>query len=64
MTALEELTREFEDDAVASAIIESLLDNGLKIRAGIRGLRRGHSGARLAKAQLANVRGQPNRAGA
>ncbi|MGW7518703.1 hypothetical protein ACWGJ2_24260 [Streptomyces sp. NPDC054796] len=60
MTALEELTREFGDAAVASAVIESLLDNGLEIRSGtVKALRRGYTGARLAKAQLANVKGQP-----
>jgi tetratricopeptide (TPR) repeat protein len=59
MTTLEELTREFEDAAVASAIIESLLDNGLEIR-GIKPLRRGYTGARLVKALLANVSGQPD----
>src|SRR2546428_834833 len=60
MITLEELTREFEDAAVASAIIESLLDNGLEIRGGsITALRRGYTGARLAKALLANVSGQP-----
>jgi hypothetical protein len=58
MTALEELTREFEDATVASAIIESLLDNGLEIRDGIMPLRRGCTGARLAKAVLANVSGE------
>jgi tetratricopeptide (TPR) repeat protein len=61
MTALDELTREFEDAAVASAIIESLLDNGLEIRGGsIKALPRGYTGARLAKALMANVRGQPD----
>ncbi len=60
MTALEDLTREFEGAAVASAIIESLLDNGLEIRGSIEVLRRGSTGARLAKAVLANVRGQPD----
>jgi len=59
MTALDELTREFEDSAVASAIIESLLDNGLEIRGGIEPVRRGYTGARLAKAQLANASGKP-----
>jgi hypothetical protein len=58
MTALEELTREFEDAADASAIIESLLDNGLQVRRGIMPVSRGYTGARLAKAQLANVSGQ------
>ncbi|MEU4339434.1 hypothetical protein AB0F59_33135 [Micromonospora lupini] len=58
MTVLEELTREFEDPAVASAIIESLLDDGIEIRAGsIKALRRGYTGARLAKALLANTSG-------
>jgi tetratricopeptide (TPR) repeat protein len=59
MTALEELTREFEDVAVASAIIESLLDNGFKIREGIEPVRRGYTGARLARALLAKASGQP-----
>jgi tetratricopeptide (TPR) repeat protein len=60
MTALEELTREFGNADVASAIIESLLDNGLEIRSGtIKTRRRGHTKARLAKAQLANVTGPP-----
>lgn len=61
MTALDDLTREFENAAVASAIIESLLDSGLEIRGGsITALRRGYTGARLAKAVLANVSGQPD----
>ncbi|MFV8184065.1 MULTISPECIES: tetratricopeptide repeat protein [unclassified Streptomyces] len=56
MTTLQELTREFGSNAVASAIIESLLDSGLEIRSdSVRTLRRGHTGARLAKALLANV---------
>ncbi|WP_432193090.1 hypothetical protein, partial [Streptomyces sp. bgisy027] len=56
MTVLKELTREFGDAAVASAIIESLLHNGLEIRSdSVRALRRGYTGARLARAQLANV---------
>ncbi|WP_198358136.1 tetratricopeptide repeat protein [Streptomyces fildesensis] len=60
MTTLEELTREFGNAAVASAIIESLLENGLEIRSGsIETRRRGYTGARLAKAQLANVKGPP-----
>lgn len=60
MTVLEELTREFGDAAIASAVIESLRDNGLEIRAGsIAPRRRGYSGARLVKAQLANLNGLP-----
>ncbi|WP_329597529.1 hypothetical protein OIE43_15890 [Streptomyces pseudovenezuelae] len=60
MTALEELTREFGNAAVASAIIESLLNNGLEIRSGSVGTRRsGYTKARLAKVQLANVAGPP-----
>ncbi|MHC5257818.1 tetratricopeptide repeat protein [Streptomyces sp. UC4497] len=59
MTALEELANEF-GDAVASAIIESLLDSGLELRSdSIRSLRRGYTGARLAKAVLADVNGPP-----
>ncbi|WP_089099260.1 AAA family ATPase [Streptomyces hyaluromycini] len=61
MTALEELTREFGSAAVASAIVESLFDSGLEIQSrSVRTLRRGHTGARLAKAVLANVE-QPRR---
>lgn len=60
MTVLEELTREFGDAAVASAIIESLLDNGLKIRSGtIEARSRGFTGAQLAKAQVVYATGQP-----
>ncbi|MDG4834231.1 hypothetical protein O7627_33745 [Solwaraspora sp. WMMD1047] len=61
MTTLEDLTREFEDAAVASEIIESLLDNCLEIRSGsITALRRGYTGARLTKALLASTNGSPN----
>jgi len=62
MTVLEELTREFGGAAaVASAIIESLLDNGFKIRTGTIGERNhGFTGAQLAKAQVANVTGPPD----
>ncbi|HEX5407983.1 MAG TPA: AAA family ATPase [Pseudonocardiaceae bacterium] len=60
MTAFDDLTREFGDAGVASAIIESLLEHGLEVRTGITGLRRGNSGARLAKAQLASVSGPRN----
>ena len=60
MTVLEELTREFGDAAVASAIIESLLDNGLKIRSGtIEARSRGFTGAQLAKALVEYATGQP-----
>ncbi|WP_405535635.1 tetratricopeptide repeat protein [Streptomyces sp. NBC_00075] len=60
MTVLEELTHEFGDAAVASAIIESLLDNGLKIRSGtIEERSRGFTGAQLAKAQVECATGQP-----
>ncbi|MYU11439.1 hypothetical protein GTZ78_12175 [Streptomyces sp. SID8361] len=60
MTVLEELTREFGDAAVASAIIESLLDNGLKIRGGtIEARSRGFSGAQLAKALVDHATGDP-----
>lgn len=56
MTVLEELTREFGDAAVASAIVDSLLDNGMKILSGsVKSVRRGYTGARLVKALLANV---------
>ena len=41
MTPLEELTRVFEDATAASAIVESLYDNDIEIRGGIRALRRG-----------------------
>jgi len=58
MTPLEELTRVFEDATAASAIVESLYDNDIEIRGGIRALRRGFSGARLVKAVLAGV-GEP-----
>ncbi|WBB93344.1 ATP-binding protein [Verrucosispora sp. WMMC514] len=61
MTTLEELTREFEDAAVASEIIESLLDECLEIRSGsILALRRGYTGARLTKALIASTNGAPN----
>jgi tetratricopeptide (TPR) repeat protein len=60
MTVLEELTHEFGDAAVASAIIESLLDNGFKIRSGtIEERSRGFTGAQLAKAQVEYATGQP-----
>lgn len=60
MTVLEELTREFGDAAVASTIIESLLDNGLKIRSGtIEERSRGFTGAQLAKALVVRAAGQP-----
>ncbi|MGD6749574.1 AAA family ATPase [Streptomyces sp. BH105] len=54
MTALEELAREF-GDAVASEIVESLFNSGLEVRSGVKGMRRGYTGARLAKAQVANI---------
>ncbi|MEU5260613.1 tetratricopeptide repeat protein [Amycolatopsis sp. NPDC021455] len=54
---MEQLTRVFEDAAVASAIIESLHDNGIEIRGSIEALPRGYSGARLVKAVLADVPG-------
>ena len=61
MTALEDLTREFDDPAIATEIIESLHDNEIEIRpASVKGLRRGYTGARLAKAMLADRSGQPN----
>ncbi|MFG2801152.1 tetratricopeptide repeat protein [Streptomyces pseudovenezuelae] len=60
MTVLEELTSEFGDATVASAIIESLLDNGLKIRSGtIEARSLGFTGARLAKVQVVYATGQP-----
>ncbi|WP_432129882.1 AAA family ATPase [Streptomyces tendae] len=60
MTVLEELTHEFGDAVVASAIIESLLDNGLKIRSGtIEQRSRGFTGAQLAKALVEYATGQP-----
>ncbi|MCF2126078.1 hypothetical protein L1I79_06435 [Strepomyces sp. STD 3.1] len=60
MTVLEELTQEFGDADVASAIIESLLDNGLQIRSGtIEERSRGFTGAQLAKAQVVYATGQP-----
>ncbi|WP_238005906.1 hypothetical protein KZZ52_41865 [Dactylosporangium sp. AC04546] len=61
MTALEELTRAFEDAAIASTVIESLLDHGTEIRDNsIDLIRRGFTGARLATAQLAKVSGSPD----
>ncbi|HET9138887.1 AAA family ATPase [Actinophytocola sp.] len=60
MTALEELTRVFENATVSSAIIESLLDHDLEIRSRtITAVRHGYTGARLAKAELAYVKGKP-----
>ncbi|MFJ3673340.1 AAA family ATPase [Streptomyces sp. NPDC090106] len=60
MTALEDLTREFGDADVASAIIESLLVSGFKIRSGtIEARSRGFTGARLAKALLTKATGRP-----
>ncbi|MGP2435887.1 hypothetical protein [Streptomyces sp. JW3] len=56
MTALQELTHEFGDAAVASAIIESLHDHGLKVLSDtIEGRSRGFSGAQLVKAQIADA---------
>ncbi|MEV7192257.1 AAA family ATPase [Streptomyces sp. NPDC093510] len=54
MTALEELALEF-GDVIASEIVDSLFHSGLEIRSGIKALPRGFTGARLAKAQLANI---------
>ncbi|MFI1411566.1 hypothetical protein ACH4Y0_16905 [Streptomyces sp. NPDC020707] len=60
MTVLEELTRQFGNADVASAVIESLLDNGLKIKSrSVRTVRCGYTGARLAKALLENVEEPP-----
>ena len=60
MTALEELTRVFGDAEVASTIIEALRDNGMEIKSGTaEQLSRGHTAARLAKVELANVDGPP-----
>ncbi|MFY1652153.1 hypothetical protein ACN27J_14810 [Solwaraspora sp. WMMB762] len=61
MTILQELTYAFKDQAVASEIIESLLDNGLEIDAGsVEVVPRGYTGARLAKAILVNANGSPD----
>ncbi|WP_435250985.1 hypothetical protein [Streptomyces tendae] len=60
MTVLEELTGEFGDADVASAIIESLRDNGFKIRSGtIEARNHGFSGARLAKVLVVQAKGKP-----
>lgn len=60
MTVLDELTQEFGDAAVASAIIESLLDNGFNIRIGtIEQRSRGFTGAQLAKALVEYATGHP-----
>jgi tetratricopeptide (TPR) repeat protein len=61
MTPLEELTRSFENAAIASAIIESLRDNGIEIKGdSIESLRRGYTGARLVKALLVDGNGRDN----
>ncbi|MCX4857501.1 AAA family ATPase [Streptomyces canus] len=61
MTVLEELSREFGDPDVASAIIESLRHSSLEIRSGtVRTMRHGYTGARLARAQLAYIK-EPHR---
>jgi tetratricopeptide (TPR) repeat protein len=60
MTPLKQLTSVFENASVASAIVESLHENGVEIRGSITALHRGHSGARLVKAVLADVDGAPN----
>lgn len=60
MTALEELTREFGSAAVASTIIESLLDNGFEIRSGtIKAGGRGFTGAQLVQALVVYAAGRP-----
>ncbi|MFE7891838.1 hypothetical protein [Streptomyces sp. NPDC057412] len=60
MSVLEELTHEFGDSAVASAIIESLLDNGLEIRSDtVEARSRGFSGAQLAKVEVVYASGKP-----
>ncbi|MFJ6070188.1 AAA family ATPase [Streptomyces sp. NPDC093065] len=60
MTALEELTHEFGSATVASSIIESLLDNGFKIRSGtVKAGGRGFTGAQLVKALVVYASGRP-----
>ncbi|MFD9949940.1 tetratricopeptide repeat protein [Nonomuraea sp. NPDC059023] len=61
MNALEQLTRVFDDQVVASEIIESLFGDEVEIDAkSVAPLARGYTGARLAKAMLTNRSGKPD----